>query len=200
MQIFATLLNGRKLTLEVEGHMKVSQLQALIKEKEGIEAEKIIVGVEKRVEEEMQGGRTLESYNIRMEAEIRVITRGQTRTGDDGGAVQRTSAARKGLDRICGAFGDRWQKLEQERFALAERKAAVAERNSGKSSKKSPKKKMRLNVGGTSFTVLRSALTFKPRSRLAALASGIYDGQMLRDKKGHLFLDLNPECFREIVD
>lgn len=196
MQIFATLLNGRKLTLEVEGHMKVSQLQALIMEKEGIEAEKIIVGVEKRVEEEMQSGRTLESYNIQKEAEIRVITRGQTRTGDGSGTVQRTSAARKGLDRICGAFGDRWQKLEQERFALAERKAAIVERTP----KKSPRKKLRLNVGGTSFTVLRSTLASRPHSRLSALVSGIYDGQILRDKKGHLFLDLNPDCFREIVD
>ena len=37
-------------------------------------------------------------------------------------------------------------------------------------------------------------------SRLAALASGIYDGQLHRDRKKRIFLDLNPECFREIID
>eukprot|EP01044_Picomonas_judraskeda_P031936 COSAG03_NODE_12138_length_559_cov_1.376087_1_plen_76_part_01 len=76
MQIFATLLNGRKLTLEVEGHMKVSALAALVKEQEGIEAETFIVGVHRLVHEEMQSTHTLASYNIQMEADIRLITRG----------------------------------------------------------------------------------------------------------------------------
>ena len=196
MQIFATTLNGRKLTLEVEGHLTVFELTAMIKEQEGVDTQQLIVGVPKVVQQEMQSIRTLASYGIQKEADIRVVERGQTRNGDGDGTIARSNKARQRVDRMFSGLRDRWEKLEEERFALAERKASIAAQSSGKKLKK----KVRMNVGGTLFTVLRVTLTCKPRSRLAALASGIYDGVLLRDTKGHIFLDLNPECFREVVD
>jgi hypothetical protein len=101
---------------------------------------------------------------------------------------------------MCETIGERRAALENERLELGARKAAIAARSLAAVGGKKPKKKLKLNVGGSLVTVLRSTLTSKPRTRLAALFSGIYDGQLRRDRKGRIFLDLNPECFREIVD
>eukprot|EP01046_Picozoa_sp_COSAG06_P048838 COSAG06_NODE_7382_length_2522_cov_8.904251_2_plen_746_part_01 len=196
MQIFATALSGQKLTLEVEGDMTVRKLREVIRAKHGIETEAVVVSVARTSDVSMEDARTLASYGVRREAELRLVNRGEQRHGRGQSAIRRTADAKQRVEKACGALSARWDQLEEQRYELASRKAALAERNSSHK----PKKKLRLNVGGTPFTIQRSVLASRPRTRLGALASGIHDADLLRDKKGHIFLDLNPLCFRAIVD
>ena len=204
MQIFAKLMNGSTLTLEVEGHMTGAAVKKLILEQEQVEVRKLIFPVTELVNKEVEDGRTLEYYRVRKESELHALAR-QPNGGADAddaysAAARRTAGAQRRVNQMCGGVAERHAALENERLALGARKAAIAERNLAVSGGKKPKKKLKLNVGGSPVTVLRSTLTFKPRTRLAALFSGIYDGQLQRDKKGRIFLDLNPECFRAITD
>lgn len=196
MQIFATALSGQKLTLEVEGDMTVRKLREVIRAEHGIETEAVVVSVARTSDVSMEDARTLASYGVRREAELRLVNRGEQRHGRGQSAIRRTADAKQRVEKACGALSARWDQLEEQRYELASRKAALAERNSSHK----PKKKLRLNVGGTPFTIQRSVLASRPRTRLGALASGIHDADLLRDKKGHIFLDLNPLCFRAIVD
>ena len=204
MQIFAKLMNGSTLTLEVEGYMTGAAVKKLILEQEKVAVRKLIFPVTELVNKEVEDGRTLEYYRVQKESELHAIAR-QSQGGADADdvysvAARRTAKAQRRVNQMCGGIGERHAALENERLALGARKAAIAERNLAAAGGKKPKKKRKLNVGGSPVTVLRSTLTSKPRTRLAALFSGIYDGQLQRDRQGRIFLDLNPECFRSITD
>eukprot|EP01046_Picozoa_sp_COSAG06_P022823 COSAG06_NODE_1788_length_8396_cov_7.074485_2_plen_658_part_00 len=200
MQVFVTAQDGRQITVEVEGHMTVAALKDLIKQQEGLDVVKMVAPVTLHSKVNMVDNRTLESYGVKKEAELQLVARGtaqQAGAGDaDGVAARRTAEALRSIRQMCDGVGERRQELDNARFELTARRAAIAERNGGAGKKK----KLKLNVGGVSITVLRSTLMSRPRTRLAALASGIYDGQLHRDRKKRIFLDLNPECFREIID
>ena len=204
MQIFAKLMNGSTLTLEVEGYMTGAAVKKLILEQEKVAVRKLIFPVTELVNKEVEDGRTLEYYRVQKQSELHAIARqpkgGADADDADSVAARRTAEAQRRVGQMCGGVGERRAALENERLALGARRAGIAERNLAAAGGKKPKKKLKLNVGGSPVTVLRSTLTSKPRTRLAALFSGIYDGQLQRDKKGRIFLDLNPECFREITD
>lgn len=58
---------------------------------------------------------------------------------------------------------------------------------------------LELNVGGASLFVKREILTQFPGSGLAELFSGRWDEKLLRDAKGCIFLDIDPDAFKRIV-
>jgi hypothetical protein len=202
MQVFAKLMNGSTLTLEVEGCMTGAAVKKLILEQEKVAVRKLIFPVMELVNKEVEDGRTLEHYRVQKESELKAIARqgGADADDADGAAARRTAEAQRRVGQMCGGIGERRSALENERLELGARKAAIAERNLTAGGGKKLNKKLKLNVGGSPVTVLRSTLTSKPRTRLAALFSGIYDGQLQRDRKGRIFLDLNPKCFRSITD
>jgi len=55
-------------------------------------------------------------------------------------------------------------------------------------------------AGGKIITVTRGTLTQLQGTLLAALFSGRWENQLQKDGKGHIFLDVNPSCFKSIVD
>jgi len=57
-----------------------------------------------------------------------------------------------------------------------------------------------INVGGEMIRVSRETFTHTKGTVLEALFSGRWDNQLQRDKKGCIFLDVNPTCFRCIID
>ena len=59
---------------------------------------------------------------------------------------------------------------------------------------------LKLNVGGARMICKRSTLTIFPDSKLAKMFSGRWDKKLLRDKQNRIFLDVNPACFKLILD
>lgn len=57
-----------------------------------------------------------------------------------------------------------------------------------------------INAGGKVIVAKRSTLTQIKGTRFEALFSGRWDKKLQRDKHGRIFLDVNPTCFRTIVD
>ncbi|KAL7549023.1 hypothetical protein ACHAWF_014432 [Thalassiosira exigua] len=57
-----------------------------------------------------------------------------------------------------------------------------------------------VNAGGSIIAAKRSTLTQLVGTRLEALFSGRWDKKLQRDGSGRIFLDVNPVCFRAIVD
>jgi len=57
-----------------------------------------------------------------------------------------------------------------------------------------------ISAGGKIITVTRGTLTQLEGTPLAALFSGRWENQFLRDTNGRIFLDVNPSCFQSIVD
>jgi len=57
-----------------------------------------------------------------------------------------------------------------------------------------------INAGGKVIVAKRSTLTQIKGTRFEALFSGRWDKKLQRDKHGRIFLDVNPACFRAIVD
>ncbi|KAL7531595.1 hypothetical protein ACHAWF_003845 [Thalassiosira exigua] len=57
-----------------------------------------------------------------------------------------------------------------------------------------------INAGGKVVAAKRSTLTQLKGTRLEALFSGRWDKALQRDGIGRIFLDINPKCFRAIVD
>eukprot|EP01052_Picozoa_sp_SAG31_P032813 SAG31_NODE_3637_length_4035_cov_1.699695_2_plen_723_part_00 len=88
--------------------------------------------------------------------------------------------------------------LEQRHTDLKTRQAALADKHGGAKVKGSDK--LKLNVGGTRVVARRETLCLFQTTRLAALFSGRWENRLLRDKKGRMFLDVNPTCFKKIVD
>eukprot|EP00581_Thalassiosira_minuscula_P019375 CAMPEP_0183715018 /NCGR_PEP_ID=MMETSP0737-20130205/9394_1 /TAXON_ID=385413 /ORGANISM="Thalassiosira miniscula, Strain CCMP1093" /LENGTH=869 /DNA_ID=CAMNT_0025944071 /DNA_START=140 /DNA_END=2749 /DNA_ORIENTATION=+ len=59
---------------------------------------------------------------------------------------------------------------------------------------------LEINAGGRIVAARRSTLCQIEGSHLATLFSGRYENQLQRDDAGRIFLDVNPKCFRAIVD
>jgi hypothetical protein len=90
----------------------------------------------------------------------------------------------------------RWAQVSTSARSLEEAKAALLQANGGGKLKK----KLKINVGGTVFkNVQRETLCRVPESHLAELFSGRWEEQLLRDRKGLIFLDVQPEAFGEIL-
>mmetsp|Transcript_32027 Transcript_32027/g.88488 ORF Transcript_32027/g.88488 Transcript_32027/m.88488 type:complete len:731 (+) Transcript_32027:106-2298(+) len=88
--------------------------------------------------------------------------------------------------------------LGQRSAELDRRKAELAERHGTKTARGSDR--LKLNVGGANVVATRSTLTLYPESLLGALFSGRWDSRLPRDKQGRIFLDIDPTCFKKILD
>jgi hypothetical protein len=89
---------------------------------------------------------------------------------------------------------DRFTQLEQRRSDLEMKYSACAELHGNV--KADGNDTIQLNVGGLGVLVL----TLFPDTKLAVLFSGRWDKKLLRDKKNHIFLDVDPVCFQIILD
>jgi hypothetical protein len=101
-------------------------------------------------------------------------------------------------DKCRHQFRAKATELSERHAELEAHKVALAEKHGGSSIKGTDK--LKLNVGGERVTVRRETLTQFPKSRLATLFSGRWENRLLRDKKKQIFLDVNPACFKKIVD
>jgi hypothetical protein len=54
---------------------------------------------------------------------------------------------------------------------------------------------IKLNVGGVKIVARRAI-----KSKLASLFSGRFDKKLLHDKNDNIFLDVNPDCFKIILN
>ena len=90
------------------------------------------------------------------------------------------------------------QRLEAKQLSLQARRDELTNLNGNVAATGGDK--LKLNVGGANVTALRETLTIFPDSKLAALFSGRWDKKLQRDGKGRIFLDLNPVCFKKILD
>jgi hypothetical protein len=93
---------------------------------------------------------------------------------------------------------DRFLQLQQRRSDLEAKYIACAELHGNV--KADGNDTIKLNVGGVEEVVKRSVLTLFPDSKLAVLFSGRWDKKLLRDKKNRIFLDVDPVCFKIILD
>jgi len=57
-----------------------------------------------------------------------------------------------------------------------------------------------LNVGGNKMTVSRNLLTCLKGSRLEVLLSGRFENKILRDNEDNIFLDVDPDIFRRVIE
>ena len=57
-----------------------------------------------------------------------------------------------------------------------------------------------LNVGGNKMTVPRNLLTYLKDSRLEVLLSGRFENKILRDNEDNVFLDVDPDIFRRVIE
>jgi hypothetical protein len=108
-------------------------------------------------------------------------------------ALQQTlDAELAGVSLLRDNLRQQWSALEEGVGALEARKQELLGDHKLKG-------KLKLNVGGVSIWVKRSTLLIYP-SKLAGLFSGRWDRRLLRDSKQRIFLDVNPICFRKIVE
>ena len=191
MQIFVKkVADGRVLTVEVEGHFTVGQLKDLIQEQDGVKPDRQRLLFD---QVDLVGERTLADYRLHKEAELMLVVRPERPFSDEQGRMFEEIARLGGMN---NSLQRRWRQLSRSRSALDEAKKALEQANSGGKLKK----KLKINVGGTLFkTVKRETLLLVPESHLAELFSGRWETQILRDQKGNMFLDVNPECFGKIL-
>ena len=91
-----------------------------------------------------------------------------------------------------------WKNLEKEHSKLQSEKKKLVEANGG--SNVNENDILDINAGGEIIRVSRGTLTQLKGSILEALFSGRWENQLARDAKGRIFLDVNPTCFKSIVD
>lgn len=100
------------------------------------------------------------------------------------------------LHGMADGLRGRWAQVSATAQVLEDSKIALIQANGGAKLKK----KLKLNVGGTEFKgVKRETLCAVPESHLAELFSGRWEERLLRDSKGRIFLDVNPESFGKIL-
>jgi len=108
------------------------------------------------------------------------------------------AALQRRYEHASGLLRDKDADCRKRHEELEARRAALAEKNGGSEVKGTDK--LKLNVGGSRVVVRRATLTQFPNTRLAALFSGRWESRLLRDKKKRIFLDVNPACYKKIVD
>ena len=102
-------------------------------------------------------------------------------------------------EKIAKTLEDRWLEVENGYQDLEAEKDALAEKNGGTNAA-ADSDILDINAGGQIVRVTRGTLTQIKGSRLEALFSGRWEKQLHRDSKGRIFLDVNPTCFKCIVD
>ncbi|KAL3815635.1 hypothetical protein ACHAXA_006910 [Cyclostephanos tholiformis] len=91
---------------------------------------------------------------------------------------------------------DEWESRLHERMnQLIQRKKEIAEINGNLDDDL-----VEVNAGGKLVVAKRSTLTQIQGTLFEAIFSGRWDKKLLRDNQGRIFLDVNPTCFRAIVD
>lgn len=114
-------------------------------------------------------------------------------------AVQNdTNAAIDALIGLRAELRNKHLELEARKKALAGKREALMAENGGTNLKGTDR--IKLNVGGERVTTTRETLTFFSATRLAALFSGRWENKLQRDRKGRIFLDVNPTVFKKLVD
>jgi len=93
---------------------------------------------------------------------------------------------------------EKWEKIQQGHKKLKAKMMTLKEENGGSGVKDSDV--LDINAGGLVIQVVRGTLTQKKGSVLAAMFSGRWENQLQRDQNGRIFLDVNPVCFRCLVD
>lgn len=88
------------------------------------------------------------------------------------------------------------EKLKVEREALEKEKEAM---NAVNAVIGNADDIIEMNVGGRCFTTTRSTLTQVAGSLLANMFSGRWEGSLSRSSDGCVFIDLDPDCFAEIL-
>ena len=91
-----------------------------------------------------------------------------------------------------------FSRLHERRVRLEQDLQSLTEQNGG--SQVRPTDKLKLNVGGTRMVIRRETFLQFPETHLAALFSGRWENRLLRDRRGRVFLDVNPTCFRTMLD
>jgi hypothetical protein len=99
----------------------------------------------------------------------------------------------------CIASQDIWEDKLQERMSrLINKKDEIAKENGN--IEVTNEDLVEVNAGGEIVVAKRSTLTQIRGSEFEAIFSGRWDKKILRDNHGRIFLDVNPTCFRAIVD
>ena len=90
---------------------------------------------------------------------------------------------------------DKYRKKKQDVTKL---QARLLEKNGGMNVNEA--EILKLNVGGEIIKVNRNVLTQVKGSRLEIMFSGRWENQLLRDENGMIFLDIDPYCFKKIIE
>lgn len=94
---------------------------------------------------------------------------------------------------------DRAEKRIEERYKLVASKRTANDEAHGNPNA-SDDDLIEINAGGKSIVAKRGTLCQLKGTRLEALFSGRWEKKLQRDSNGHIFLDVNGECFQSIVD
>eukprot|EP00329_Picozoa_sp_Boothbay-MS584-11_P001012 19277_4 len=193
MQIYIVSGTGGKTTpFEVEGIHSITQLKLQI------EVELKIKPAQQRLIFEgrhLQRDQTLAHYNIEKESTVHLMVFEEMEKPPQ---QLTTDIAMAHMHEMQMGMRCRWDRFHEEKRDFDGRKANMVKQNGGKDR---PKDKLKLNASGERITTLRSTVVeLAPRSKLAALFSGRWDGRLLKDKKGKIFLDVNPDVFRTMLE
>ena len=96
------------------------------------------------------------------------------------------------------AFSQRESRLQDRMSQLISKKEEIAETNGNRDA--TDDDLVKVNAGGKIVTAKRSTLTQIQGTKFEAIISGRWDKKKLRDNHGRIFLDVNPTCFRAIID
>ncbi|KAL3806047.1 hypothetical protein ACHAXA_008834 [Cyclostephanos tholiformis] len=96
------------------------------------------------------------------------------------------------------AFSQRESRLQDCMSQLISKKEEIAETNGNRDA--TDDDLVEVNAGGEIVVAKRSTLTQIQGTKFEAIFSGRWDKKLLRDSHGRIFLDVNPTCFRAIID
>ncbi|KAL7524785.1 hypothetical protein ACHAWF_003538, partial [Thalassiosira exigua] len=117
-------------------------------------------------------------------------------------ADERIKAARDSVERdyevVIADLNQKQRSLAERLRKIEEKKHRTAQEHGNVES--SDDDLVEINAGGKIVAAKRSTLTQQTGTRMEALFSGRWDKKLQRDSDGRIFLDVNPKCFRAIVD
>jgi len=112
------------------------------------------------------------------------------------------STALEDLDQMLGSslkkINNEHQALKDRNKDIIDRQEALAYQHGGEHAK--PSDIICLNVRGTEIFARRDTITVVKGSRLEALFSGRWENQLLRDESGRVFIDVDPDMFKKILE